>query len=338
MADDSPDPSQSESGSARFRRTLLVRGLLGVVVTGTLVLLLVRYVEWPRFVGLLGQGRADLLGLALLLYLLLYLARTWRFWLLVPRTPLRTMFAITCVHNFLLRLLPMRTGEISFAILLRRAGAGGLTRGMISLFLVRLLDGGMVVLIFASTLLVARGQFRAEQAPSLIAAGAIFVAGLLAVIYFRRLLRLLLLLLSGSLRLVRLDTRPGVARALRRLSDEIDAFSSTPRRAVLGAGAATAVQWLISFALIYLVMRAFSVKVSPSQAVLGGTASVVSAFLPIGGIGTFGTLEAGWTLGFVLVGLSTSLAAHSAFAYSMVTFVYAGVLGLFGWLALRGRR
>ena len=45
-----------------------------------------------------------------------------------------------------------------------------MTRGMISLFLVRLLDGGMVVLIFAVTLLVAQGSYRAERAPSLIAA------------------------------------------------------------------------------------------------------------------------------------------------------------------------
>ena len=36
------------------------------------------------------------------------------------------MLAIAAVHNLLLRILPLRTGDLSYAILVKRAGTAGL--------------------------------------------------------------------------------------------------------------------------------------------------------------------------------------------------------------------
>ena len=61
---------------------------------------------------------------------------------------------------------------------------------------------------------------------------------------------------------------------------------------------------------------------------------MVSGFLPVSGIGSFGALEAGWALGFVLVGLETPIAVATAFGFSIVTLVYAALFGLVGWIWL----
>jgi uncharacterized membrane protein YbhN (UPF0104 family) len=94
------------------------------------------------------------------------------------------------------------------------------------------------------------------------------------------------------------------------------------------------VLWLLTFGGFFAIMRSFSLPVGVSQTVLGSTAAVVTGFLPIGGIGNFGTLEAGWALGFALVGLEQEQAVASGFGVSLTTFSYAALLGLLGWIGL----
>ena len=322
------------------RRTLLKRATLGVLITGAFLFVLSRFVDWPQLVALFRNSQPRWLLGAVGFYVAIYFVRGLRFYLLARGTTLVTMLCITCVHNFLLRLLPMRTGDLSYAILLKRAGIAGLGEGVLSLILLRLLDAGAVVVLFGITLAVNRGVYLGDPTPGFIAAAVVFALGVIGVVSFNRLLRLGQRALSAVARLLHLDRRPKVHRALERLGEEIQAFARIPLPVLLQITAATAVQWLLNFAIIFAIMRAFSVEVSIAQAVLGGTAAVVSAFLPIGGIGSFGALEAGWSLGFALVGLDPSVAVASAFGFSIVTFIYAGSFGLIGWLGLGlvGRR
>jgi uncharacterized membrane protein YbhN (UPF0104 family) len=119
------------------------------------------------------------------------------------------------------------------------------------------------------------------------------------------------------------------------LSNTVDDFSRLPLPSVLKLAGISAVQWLLTFGAFFAIMRAFAQPVSISQTVLGATAAVVSGFLPIGGIGSFGTQEAGWALGFVLVGLERSQAVASGFGVSLVTLSYCILLGLVGAVVLR---
>ena len=73
-----------------------------------------------------------------------------------------------------------------------------------------------------------------------------------------------------------------------------------------------------------------------AQTVLGGTGSAIGTLLPLAGVGSFGTLETGWALGFAAVGVPTALAVTSALGFSLITVCYSVVSGLLGWLALAG--
>jgi uncharacterized membrane protein YbhN (UPF0104 family) len=313
---------------------LLLKAILGLGITVALVVFLFRYIDLDQVVSLFRTMRWSWALGGLGLWVLLYLARTGRFVMVAPRTPFITMLCIASVHNFFLRLLPMRTGELSYAFLVKRAGTAGLGESLLGLLLLRAMDGAVVVVIFTVTLTLHQGIYLGDRRLSIIAAAGATVLAIALVVNLGRVLRLGLALLRGAARAVRLDRRPRVSRTLDRISEVVGSFDAVERRILLPVALLSVVQWILTFLTLFAIMRGFSMPVGIAQTVLGSTAAVVTGFLPIGGIGSFGTLEAGWALGFVLVGLEQKKAVASGFGASLTTFGYATILGLFGWIGL----
>jgi uncharacterized protein (TIRG00374 family) len=311
-----------------------VKAGLGLVITSALVAFLFRYIDLEHLGRLLGAADGALLLLGLGIWIAVYLVRTVRFVLVAPRTPYATMLAIASVHNFLLRLLPMRTGDLSYAFLVRRAGTAGLGESLLSLLLLRALDATTVVVVFTASLALDQGVYLGDRTVGIVVAAAAGIAGLVVVFTLGRILRRFLDLARACCRWVGLDRRPGIQRAMEKVEKSVDSFAEIKTGVVLMAAGASLVLWLLTFAAFFVIMRGFSMPVGATQTVLGSTAAVVTGFLPIGGIGSFGTLEAGWALGFVLVGLEQEKAVASGFGVSLTTFGYAALLGLLGWIGL----
>lgn len=302
-----------------------------MAITAGLLLFLFRYVDWKHVAALSRQAHWWVLASILPLYLVLYVVRTERFVLLAPRTPFSVMFCISAIHNFMLRVLPMRTGELSYAFLVRRAGTSGLGESLLGLFLLRVLDATAVVLIFAATLALDRSTYHGDPTLGLLIASGVAVLGALCTVFFRQLLLFGFWLLASTLRGVGLTRNARVAAAVEQLGELIRSYARLTLRTILAQGGLTLVVWLMNFVIVFIIMRGFSIPVSFAQAVLGGTGATVTGFLPVGGIGSFGALEAGWALGFALVGLSPSLAVASGFGFSLVTFAGAAVIALGSW-------
>ncbi len=321
-------------------RSLLLKTLLGLAITGSLLLFLLRYVDLRLVGDLFRHARWPLWLTGLGIWLLIYFGRALRFVLLAPRTPYGTMFCIAAVHNFLLRLLPFRTGELSYAFLVRRAGSAGLGESLLGLLLIRILDSTCVVILFAVALAFHHGTYLGSRTTGLAAAAGAALLGLLFSLLLTRLLRLAARLTHGAARLVSVDARPRVQRVLGKLDGAVADFARVKSSVIAWSMLVSVILWLLTFAAFHAIMRSFSMPVTVAQTVLGSTAAVVTGFLPIGGIGSFGTLEAGWALGFVLVGLERQSALASGFGVSISTFIYGVLLGLVGWIGLsrsRGR-
>jgi uncharacterized membrane protein YbhN (UPF0104 family) len=317
-----------------LRHPWLLKGLLAIAITAGLVLLLLRFIE-PGQIGLLmRQMDWRLYGLTLGLWIVLYFLRTARFLLLAPQTPFFTMFCISSVYNLLLRLLPLRSGELSYGFLVKRAGTAGFGESLLGLLLIHIFDAIVVVIIFSMTLALDHGTYQGDKRLGIMVASGVALAGLLVVFTLRRLLRFAYRLTDKMLSLLRLAERPWVKNTLRRVQQAIETFQSMDHRVALKIFLLTVIYWLVMFGAFYTLMQAWAMPVGVVQTVLGSTGSIVTGFLPIGGIGTFGTLEAGWALGFSLVGLPRAQAILSAFGVSLVTFTYSILLGLLGWLGL----
>jgi uncharacterized membrane protein YbhN (UPF0104 family) len=328
-------PRAARAGAAGAQpRKLLLKAALGLIITGALILFLFRYIDLDQLGRMLAEMSWLYYFLGLASWVVVYLIRTFRYIIIAPRTPYATMLSITSIHNLLLRLLPLRTGELSYAFLVRRAGTAGLGESLLGLLLLRAVDATCVVVVFSVTLALHSGVYMADRRLGIGAAAVAALMGGVVVCFMGQLLRLGLRVARAILRGVGLTRRPGVQRALSKVDESVAAVAAIRGSATLKIAGISFVQWLLTFGGFFVIMRAFSMPVGIAQTVLGSTAAVVTGFLPIGGIGSFGTLEAGWALGFVLVGLDRERAVASGFGVSITTFTYAAVLGLFGWIGL----
>jgi len=84
---------------------------------------------------------------------------------------------------------------------------------------------------------------------------------------------------------------------------------------------------LLIWSSLYLVFialgRAMGLRFTLGQFLIGASAAIFGTMLPVGGVGHFGGLEAGWTLGLLAVGASSSEAASSAIVVSVMTTFFA---------------
>jgi len=72
--------------------------------------------------------------------------------------------------------------------------------------------------------------------------------------------------------------------------------------------------------------------------VAGNTGQVLANVLPVNSFGSFGTLEAGWSGGFVLVGMSPQDAITTGFGYHLINFVAAAAIAAVCWVVIRLRK
>lgn len=228
----------------------------------------------------------------------------------------------------------MRTGELGFAWLMRRSGAVGFTQSLVSVVLLRILDLASVLAVFAVALAPFGGTFRDGAAPSTALAVGVGVVAALAPLYIRHLLVLAHRVFDGALAATRLTRLESVERGQRAVGSAVDSVRRLPARVLWQATALTLVQWAVNFALIWVLLEAMGIEVSLAQSILGGMGSVLGGLLPLAGVGNFGPLEAGWSLGFAAVGVPTDVAVASAFGFSVISFAYSLVIGAIGWLSL----
>ena len=67
---------------------------------------------------------------------------------------------------------------------------------------------------------------------------------------------------------------------------------------------------------------------------IGATGAVLTNTLPVNSFGSFGTLEAGWTGGFLLVGMPLQEAIITGFGSHLIMLLCAAVIAVMCWILL----
>jgi len=282
------------------------------LLLGLLVFALTNVVRAGRIVRLLGWQLSRTLGL-------------------VP-----TMFASTLFKN----VLPMRTGELSFPYLMQQHDVEW-GRSLAILLVARLLDLLVVCLLF---LAAAVSQLSLLPAPiqGLIAVAIAASAVLLVLLASLPLLteRLLPALVAW---LTERNWLPGKwqARISREAAKVREALGTMSSKRIYGETLLLSVLvWLATYAWFACFLRGIGLPIEFGPMILGASFAVISRSLPIGSIGGFGAHEAGWTLGFTLIGQDVGTAILSGLAINILTLFSSALFGLasLGWLAWRSGR
>ena len=321
MSTDSSQPPIQTRG-AIIRAALILAVLYGLTMN----------LQWGRVEQFLAQTNWREFWLIVSLYGVVQLIRTLRFYLLAPSTPFGKLCFVSALHVFYLRILPFRAGELAYAVLLKKHGLGSAGRGIAHLAFTRFQD--MAVVGTIALLGIAFTGTSAYGFSFYVGSGVIICISLACLIFLANMLGL-----AGALIHKVVPVFPGKAKeALRRLSlhleeagKQVSALSPQSR---LTSTAITVALWAAAFGVMYYSMLAIGLSTPLGMLMLAGSITIVASFIPVGVVGTFGILEAGWVIGFSGSGATQEEAVAGAIVYSFSTLVAAGMFAFPSWLAL----
>ena len=234
-------------------------------------------------------GLAPLLT-ALTMLVATYVVRCWRVADYFPRETqgqFRRLLRLTLVHNLLNIMLPLRSGEASFPLLMRSEFGMPLARATAALLVMRLLD--LHALLAAAGIGLVIGKDWAL--PALL----LWLAFLLAPIP--------LFALKGPI--LKLSAR--LPKRLQTLVDEIENGLPASPLAFLRAWGATLLNWGVKVVVLAWVLRLMDV--APIAASFGGAlGGELSSVLPVHAPGGVGTYPAGIVAGALSFGADASAA------------------------------
>jgi uncharacterized membrane protein YbhN (UPF0104 family) len=261
-------------------------------------------------------ARADwwMLGLATALTASVQWLRAWRFAIMTRGAlafPDARLVRLAFQLNWFNFVLPLRLGEISYPVLMRRAYGEGLLNATGVLILARLLDLTTVAaILFGAAALLGLAPSPAGNAGLAAAAAALALVPVALIFAGRAVL--------GWAR--RRAIEPLVA-----LGAWFDAGHTRGcRMAVVALSFAI---WMAFGVVAIVVTQAVHAPVEPAVAVLGAAATNLAFALPINGIGGLGASQAAWAASVNLAGVPWEQAVATAFALHGVVLVSALVFG-----------
>jgi hypothetical protein len=292
----SPVGASRQSWFARNRMTLLT-----VVIVAAYALFIEWFWGWSSILAQWAAVGVLPIVIALGLLTSTYFLRTWRILDYFPHETsgqFRTLFRVTQIHNLLNIMLPFRSGETSFPLLMRTEFGIPLARGTSALLVMRLLD--------LHALLAAAGIGLASEAGN----------GLIAWIIWAAFLVLPVAAFIVRKPLLRFGFKLAPKKAQGFLA-EIENGLPVDGIAFARAWAMTAVNWLVK--VLVLAWALSLMGVLPLAASFGGAlGGELSSVLPVHAPGGVGTYPAGITAGAVAFGALGGKEALAALAQASI--------------------
>ena len=277
------------------------------------------------------------------IYLVTQSLRALRFWIRMPaedRPSLLEMFAVVSIHQALNQTLPARLGELGFPFILRRYTSVTGARALSVLLMARISDLLSLTLMFmlSIALVSAAHNTALTRAPAVLSGVAVIVAvALLPLVIPWCISKSCGMLQRLPLRSPAfVSNRSRLIPVLENLQSELAAPVSFQRRFLFFV--CSALVWLSIFLMCWVVMRRSGFPISYMDAVFGSSLASYANVLPINSAGSFGSMEAGWTLGFSLVGISARDALSTGFVLHILGMLFLGTTALPSWLFLRSRK
>jgi uncharacterized membrane protein YbhN (UPF0104 family) len=296
-----------------------IRVLVAALVTAVLLFLAWHYLSARALSDSWSRINGGYLGAALLAYLVVNGIRAFRFKTAGASLSFSQMFAIASVHSALLRVMPLRSGELAYGILLRRQTGGGFTSGLASIVMLRVLDLAIVLPLGGAVgvLLISKSDWGYTVIALAIALGGLFFA-----------LGPITRALNAKLGSKR--ENDGLGRLLDTLAGAMDI--TLPRRIALTG--LTAILWGAILVWLCLVLWSLDEGITWDGGFVAGVLGITGSVLPVSLIGSFGPMESGFALGLVLLDIPSDIAVAQGVLASALTFACNWLVALPAWLYL----
>ncbi|MBE7043401.1 MAG: flippase-like domain-containing protein [Ruminococcaceae bacterium] len=269
--------------------------------------------------------RWEWIAVAALSYCLTYPVRAFRIYYLTRNSGNHSFLQTQRIcfrHQFFGRIIPFKVGDLSLVYLLKKAGVS-VGEGGAVLLLIRLFDGVIIILSF----LLCNLFVNMDVIPGWIlllvlalAIGAVFFTPFLLSRYVHLLQKL----------------PEKLYRAVEQIRIMLTQSVATLKN-VLVIGLVSLIMWFFVYLSMHGVVLAFSQPISFPQTVVASFLASAAAFLPINGIGGFGMVETGWTLGFTLLGMDRTVALSSGVVSNTMSFLIICLFGIISYIPVKRR-
>jgi len=268
-------------------------------------------------------------------YLLAIFLRALRFkWLIHSReTLLSELFPIAVFYHLSLMVLPSKLGELTYPYFLSRRSGLSMTEGLASLIASRAYDFFIVLIIFLFAIIGFQDILQINLPLTIF----LFILLILAILFAFSHMNTFLMWISsligkmgGWTKLKNSKTLHWVQRKIHDMAEDFYAIKA--RRTHFSVSLVSLGAWVMIFYAFYTFLRGFGIEVSLSKVVFGSTIAVIANALPISGLGNWGTLEAGWAAGFLIVGLPKEDAIATGFGVHILIFLVCGIMALICWV------
>lgn len=327
----------SAGHSARYSQ--LVR-LVGLGLSIFIAIYLLTQIDLSHLEEMLGGLPIANLVVAFAIYMLLNFVRALRFRLLLGDStlPLRGLYPIALYHNFLVRTLPFKSGELSYLAMVRHHLRQPFGRSVGSLVGARLLDLFVVVSVGVVGLITATGPFVDQAQPAIPIIVLCLILGAVGFYFAGPLLRRASawgtkIAANGSPR-----TAKGMAWAEQRFKTIADQFDEIRQpRTFLAALLLSVGTYVASASFSLVLVESLGITQPPGAMLLIISIAMLAEALPLSVAG-FGTVEGGWTVGLTAIaGLAIPEAVSIAFFLHACQLIAASLSGLLGYCSLPTR-
>ena len=314
------------------------RFFLSILITLGIIFALFSQISLKDLYTLLKNADPFWTLLGALGYLLAIFFRALRYkWLIHSKEiPLPDLFRISVFYNLSLMVLPSKLGELSYPYFLNRLCGMSMTEGLASLIASRVYDFFTILVIFLLGSIGFQSLFRVNVFFTIVLVALLFGVTFFAFFYMSDFLKFFSNTLGKiSQRIGGKKSKPfqWTQRKIHEMAEDFYAIKA--RRTYLPVTVTSLAAWIIAFWMFFALLKGFGVSVPFSKVIFGSTVAIVANALPISGLGNWGVLEAGWTAGFLLVGLSKVEAITTGFGVHIIIFMTGAITSLVCWVTLK---
>lgn len=322
-------------------KTDILRGTVGILLTIAILIYLSRYISIDSFHSLFTETRITTLLVATMIYVTTYLARTYRFWLMfhISERSFSNTMAVVSLHTFFNHVLPFRTGELSYLYFQKRYNKIAYTTGSATLLAARLFDVLTLLIwgiIFIDGYLLKNSRF---DYFIYLNVSVLFLCALFYFLY-NRVTKIASPTPNGGHSMSgEIDSLPSasflnrfvtVIKGIRAKLIETLAQVSFPHIFV-----SSMLIWFLTFMYFFTILLSLGSDIGFAKSLPAAFGAIIGNLLPVNGIGSIGTFEAGMALGQKAVGTSGELSVTLAFFVHGHAIAVGAILATTGWFFMK---
>ncbi len=313
---------------------------ISISVTILILLLLFTQISIEEIINLLKNIDPLWIIIGSICYLLAIFCQALRFRYLIYSKDISilNLFRISILYNLANMILPSKMGELSYPFLLTKVSTLNITEGLTSLIASRVYDLLTILMIFLFASIGFQGIFKIKL--FFIILFILLLIGLITLLFFYMpsILMLFWNILRHIFKWIGIKNQKYIQWVQKKIYEIAEDFYAIKAKRIFLPVIVTSLSlWGIIFFVFYLFLKGIGIGIPFLKVIFGSTIGLISSSLPISAIGNWGTLEAGWALGFLLLEFPKEKAIATGFSIHILITLLLILAGIISWFTLKKR-